>query len=66
MPIDNPRVRDDATCPLCLGVKDRGLVVCWPCHYSEKQANHGCYSAFAERRISAYERFLRDTMRVRP
>ena len=60
---DNPRVRADNTCPLCLGVKDKGLILCWPCHHSEKRANGGSYSAFAERRISATERFFRDTMR---
>ena len=52
-------VRADYTCPLCLGPKDRGLVLCWPCHRSEKRANDGCYSAFAERRIAARDDYLR-------
>ena len=52
------RVRADNTCPLCLGVKDKGLVLCWPCHRREKAANDGCYSAFAERRVAAREQFL--------
>ena len=54
-------VRQDSTCPLCLGIKDCGLVLCWPCHRKEKAANHGCYSDFAERRIAATEKLLRET-----
>ena len=54
-------VRQDSTCPLCLGIKDQGLVLCWPCHRKEKAANHGCYSDFAERRIAATEKLLRET-----
>ena len=58
-------VRADSTCPLCLGLKDQGLVLCWPCHRSEKRANGGKYSDFAERRIAATEKLLRETENVR-
>ena len=59
---DNTHVRRDFTCPLCLGVKNGGLVLCWDCHYSEKQANDGCYSDFAERRIAARDDYLRNAV----
>lgn len=49
----------DATCPRCLGVKDTGLVLCWPCHHDEKRWNGGGYSVFAERLIAARESQLR-------
>lgn len=29
---DNPNVRADSTCPLCLQRKDIGLVACWTCY----------------------------------
>jgi len=35
MTVDNPHVRQDTSCPICLGRKDRGLVACWSC-YREK------------------------------
>ena len=62
---DESYVRSDYTCPLCLGPKDRGLVLCWPCHRSEKEANGGGYSAFAERRIAATDKLLRETEDLR-
>ena len=58
-------VRADYTCPLCIGPKDTGLVLCWPCHRSEKRANGGGYSAFAERRIAATDKLLRETKDLR-
>lgn len=30
--VDNPHVRADQTCPLCLRRKDIGLVACWSCY----------------------------------
>ena len=56
--------RHDVTCPLCLGVKNLGLVLCWSCHRSESRANGGQYSAFAERRIAAHERYLEERART--
>jgi hypothetical protein len=58
MTIDNPRVRRGFTCPLCLGPKDAGLVVCWPCNREQKNANHGAYSERAEATIAEFEDFL--------
>jgi hypothetical protein len=56
--IDNPRVRQQWTCPLCLRSKDAGLVVCWPCHREQQRANNCAYSQEAEDTIRAFEDFL--------
>lgn len=55
MKIDNPMVRRDATCPLCLDMKEPGLVLCWPCHRAQKAAWDGCYSEACEDLITARE-----------
>jgi hypothetical protein len=55
---DSPRIRAGFTCPKCLGPKDPGLVLCWPCHHDEKRYNGGGYSDSTERLIMAYEGYL--------
>ena len=32
MELDYPKVRAQVLCPLCVGDKDEGLLVCWPCY----------------------------------
>jgi hypothetical protein len=56
--IDNPHVRADTTCPLCLHAKATGLVLCWPCHNEQKRFHDGGYSARTEARIATRERYL--------
>ena len=60
MTIDNPLVRNDYTCPACFGVKDKGLLICWPCHRNEGRR----YSKRCERLITEREQYLRG-LRVR-
>jgi len=55
---DEMMVRDDCTCPLCLGWKDTGLVLCWPCHHDEKRKHGGSYSVQTECLIRARGRQL--------
>jgi hypothetical protein len=55
---DNPHVRADATCPLCLGVKDDGLVLCWQCHRKQKRLFDGSYGQLAEALIARRDRYL--------
>jgi hypothetical protein len=59
MQTDNPLVRDGYTCPSCLGPKNRGLLICWPCHHDQKQHNDGKYDQLTEAMISAYEIHLK-------
>lgn len=42
MTTDHPLTRDDCTCPLCLGMKDKGLVTCWNCYrwFKLRDGNH--------------------------
>lgn len=42
------RVRSGTTCPRCFGPKDFGLLLCWPCHTAETEANGGKYSSEVE------------------
>lgn len=56
--MDQSHIRECLTCPNCLGSKDRGLIVCWPCHGLQKAHNDGGYSARLERRLEEIERFL--------
>jgi hypothetical protein len=60
MTLDNPMVRNDRTCPLCLGSKDKALVACWSC-YREHGLKYG--NAAAERKISARETYLAERNR---
>lgn len=53
--IDNPLVRADLYCPLCVNPKPVGNLVCWPCHRQEKARNDGGYSLQAERLIAEVE-----------
>ncbi len=55
MDIDNPHIRSDNTCPLCLGVKDDHLVCCWSCYRSEG-LRYGNEAAM--QKIKAREQFL--------
>lgn len=56
MTVDNPHVRQDTSCPICLGRKDRGLVACWSC-YREKGLRYG--NGVAEAMIAEREAELR-------
>lgn len=53
--IDNYRVRNQNTCPFCMGSKDLGTVACWPCYRSER-LRYG--NPEAETVISGFEDFL--------
>lgn len=54
------KVRMDKVCPLCLEPKDVGLIVCWPCHRSQKHHNDGDYSKRAKAVIEARDIALRN------
>jgi hypothetical protein len=43
MDIDYPKVRQLNVC-LCGYQKDAGLVLCWPCHRTEKELTGGGYT----------------------
>ncbi len=53
-----PNVRAELTCPNCLQPKQAGLVLCWPCHHSQKRFNDGCYSKKCNAKIHAREILL--------
>jgi len=53
------RVRNETICINCGMEKDRGLVVCWPCHSSQKRHNDGCYSKRLESKLAERERVLK-------
>lgn len=53
-----PLLRKAARCPLCLETKDIGLVICWPCHHSQKHFNDGDYSKRAKSKIMQAEEML--------
>lgn len=57
--MDYRRVRGNYTCPHCLGPKDLGLLLCWPCHHRETMDHKGRYSDETELEIVAMEDFLR-------
>lgn len=48
-------VRAHGTCPRCHGRKDKGLVLCWPCHHKEKGRNDGAYHPRTERAIASWD-----------
>ena len=52
---DYPRVRYSEVCVRCNDRKEPGLVLCWPCHRSEKTANEGGYSGGIEQRLQEQE-----------
>ncbi len=54
----NPKVRAEKVCPNCLQGKDVGLVLCWPCHHSQKDHNDGDYSKRCKAKIAAREAAL--------
>jgi hypothetical protein len=53
--IDHPNVRASVVCPLCQGVKDAGLVACWPC-YRKNEMRYG--NPAAELKIDQAEKRL--------
>lgn len=53
--IDHPKVRAYSRCVCCGGLKDAGLVLCWPCHHKQKARNDGDYSAYTKRAIDNLE-----------
>ena len=52
------RIRACRTCPNCLGPKDQGLVVCWPCNRKLKARHNGGYGNAFEFHLDALEHFL--------
>lgn len=54
--VDHMHVRSMYTCPACSQPKDRGLLLCWPCHHKEKRIHDGCYSQRVELLLDALER----------
>jgi hypothetical protein len=53
--MDHPNVRHMLACPKCSQPKDRGLLLCWPCHRTEKRNNEGGYSEATMRLLDAHE-----------
>jgi hypothetical protein len=53
--LDHPKVRASTVCPNCLQSKDIGLVLCWPCHSTQKHHNDGDYSKRCKAKIEAAE-----------
>jgi hypothetical protein len=39
--LDYQRVRAQCKCPLCGGIKDKGLIACWSCYRREDMRNGG-------------------------
>lgn len=58
MTTDHTCIRECLTCPDCLGPKDQGLLVCWPCNRLQKTHNDGGYSERLTRRLGELESFL--------
>jgi hypothetical protein len=54
--LDYPVCRADTGCPLCGHPKDKGLVMCWPCHRGFKLLNRGGTDDYAGAR-EALDRF---------
>ncbi len=54
--IDHPLVRASATCPICEGPKDSGLVICWPCY---RKTNMRCGNQDVELLLDKSERLLK-------
>jgi hypothetical protein len=53
--MDHPHVRHMLACPKCSQPKERGLLLCWPCHRQQKRENGGGYSEATERLLAALE-----------
>ena len=51
-------VRALPTCPNCGRPKDKGLLVCWPCHREQKRRNDGGYSLRLTRKLDSIEKTL--------
>lgn len=49
------RIRALAVCPNCREAKDAGLILCWPCHHTQKNRNDGSYSKRLEAKLAAME-----------
>lgn len=52
------RIRELTVCPNCREKKDTGLILCWPCHHSQKRHNDGDYGKRLERKLAAMEQAL--------
>lgn len=52
-------VRASLTCVNCLEDKPAGLMLCWPCHHSQKHHNDGGYSKRVERLLERQEALLK-------
>lgn len=48
--MDKPVCRAALVCPLCGHDKDRGLVMCWPCHRGGRHIQH-----FGKEALDAFE-----------
>ena len=56
----HPLIRDGIGCPVCAGNKERGLLVCWPCHNTLQAAYGGGYGPRVEQLLDEYETYLQD------
>ena len=54
----NNRVRAATFCPRCMGVKDAGLLVCWPCNRRLKAAYDGGYGLVFEKKLADLDIYL--------
>jgi hypothetical protein len=57
---DHPFTRNGIGCPLCGGDKERGLLICWPCHRALKAEFDGGYGYHAEDLLDKHEAYLQD------
>ena len=52
MMLDHPVCRAAVTCPVCHEPKDKGLVMCWPCHRANKR---NAFHAFVRDQVEYFE-----------
>lgn len=73
--LDHPLIRASTICPLCIGSKDTGLLVCWPCYRSENLRNGNAAAdakidyeeaRLAGQRGRAAPRLLRPVLALKP
>ena len=53
-----PFVRADSLCVWCGEKKDKGLLLCWPCHHTQKDRNDGDYGRKAYSKLDQRESLL--------
>ena len=53
------RVRAELTCTNCGMDKSAGLLLCWPCHHSQKRFNDGSYSNRVQTKLANREAQLK-------